>query len=195
MRNYANPITGRERQNDRPIRAAPDCGSPLIYLPFSKPPCFHLAVHGRTSFLRYWLPVILWMAVIFFGSTGLGASHHTSRFIGPFLRWLKPDISDAAVERVQFAVRKTAHITEYAILALLLWRALRQTPDGAPRSWPARKAGAVLLITALYAASDEVHQYFVKSRDASVRDVLLDTGGAALGLAGVWFCGRRRAYW
>ena len=42
--------------------------------------------------------------------------------------------------------------------------------------------GAALLGCALFAASDEFHQTFVKSRTPSVRDVLLDTGGALLGL-------------
>jgi VanZ family protein len=41
---------------------------------------------------------------------------------------------------------------------------------------------AVLLGCALFAASDEFHQTFVKSRTPSVRDVLLDIGGALLGL-------------
>jgi VanZ family protein len=42
--------------------------------------------------------------------------------------------------------------------------------------------GAVLLGCALFAASDEFHQTFVKSRTPSVRDVLLDVTGALLGL-------------
>jgi VanZ family protein len=42
--------------------------------------------------------------------------------------------------------------------------------------------GTVLLGCALFAVSDEFHQTFVKSRTPSVRDVLLDVGGALLGL-------------
>jgi VanZ family protein len=42
--------------------------------------------------------------------------------------------------------------------------------------------GVVLLGCALFAASDEFHQTFVKSRTPSVRDVLLDVAGASLGL-------------
>ena len=42
--------------------------------------------------------------------------------------------------------------------------------------------GAVLLGCALFAASDEFHQSFVKTRTPSVRDVLLDVTGALLGL-------------
>ena len=50
---------------------------------------------------------------------------HTSRFLVPFLRWLDPQISLAALNAIQFGIRKLAHLTEYAILAALLWRALR----------------------------------------------------------------------
>jgi VanZ family protein len=42
------------------------------------------------------------------------------------------------------------------------------------------------LFAALYAATDETHQIFVPGRNASVRDVLLDTFGAGLGLAVTW---------
>lgn len=42
--------------------------------------------------------------------------------------------------------------------------------------------GVVLMGCALFAASDEFHQTFVKSRTPSVRDVFLDVGGALLGL-------------
>jgi VanZ family protein len=52
--------------------------------------------------------------------------------------------------------------------------------------------GAVLVGCALFAASDEFHQSFVKSRTPSVRDVLLDIAGALLGLLiGVSFAHRR----
>jgi VanZ family protein len=134
-------------------------------------------------FFTHWLPVGIWMAVIFSASTDVGSSQHTSRFIRPILRWLYPQVSDATIERVQFVVRKGGHMTEYAILALLLWRARRPpTREHAPpRPWAG--AGFAWIVAALYACSDELHQLFVASRQASVEDVLLDATGAALGLA------------
>lgn len=77
-------------------------------------------------------------------------------------------------------MRKCAHVAEYAILALLLWRAVRNGP--ALHMKMSLLFGAVLLACALFAASDEFHQSFVKSRTPSVRDVLLDVIGAFLGL-------------
>ena len=77
-------------------------------------------------------------------------------------------------------MRKCAHVIEYTVLAVLLWRALRSVPTLGTRS--VIVFGAVLLGCALFAASDEFHQTFVKSRTPSVRDVFLDVGGALLGL-------------
>lgn len=77
-------------------------------------------------------------------------------------------------------VRKCAHVIEYTVLALLLWRALRNVPS--LRTKPLMVFGAVLLSCGLFAATDEFHQRFVKSRTPSARDVFLDVGGAFIGL-------------
>jgi VanZ family protein len=127
-----------------------------------------------------WLPVVVWMAFIFAMSTGLGSAEHTSRFIGPFLHWLLPDASAETIAGLHFLIRKAAHFTEYAILALLLLRALG--PGGF------RSLGLALLIAAAYAGTDEFHQSFVAGRTPSLGDVLIDTGGAfvALAMAAIW---------
>jgi VanZ family protein len=141
---------------------------------------------NRASSARYWLPVVAWAAVIFTGSTDAFSFGHTSRFIGPFLRWLSPGLPDAVVESAVFWIRKAAHVTEYAVLAGLWWRALRRPVrlDSRPWSWPI--AAQALLGCALWAAADEIHQAFTHTRGASVRDVALDTAGAALGLVLLW---------
>jgi VanZ family protein len=81
---------------------------------------------------------------------------------------------------ILIVMRKSAHVSEYAILALLLWRALRSSPT--LRMKTSMLFGAVLFASALFAASDEFHQSFVKSRSPSVRDVMLDVAGAVLAL-------------
>jgi len=131
-------------------------------------------------FLKYWLPLLIWLGVIFVGSTDLMSAEHTSRFIVPILLWLKPGMAPETIQSILFAVRKCAHMAEYAILALLLWRALRS--GSALRAKISILFGAVLLGCAVVAASDEFHQSFVKSRTPSVRDVLLDIAGALIGL-------------
>ena len=131
-------------------------------------------------FLKYWLPVLIWAGVIFVGSTDLMSAEHTSRFIVPILLWLKPSMAPETSQFILFAVRKCAHVAEYAILALLLWRAVRSSP--APHMKLSTLFGAVLLGCALFAVSDEFHQSFVKSRTPSVRDVVLDIVGALIGV-------------
>ena len=66
-----------------------------------------------------------------------------------------------------FTLKKMLHFAEYAILYLLLWRATRG-------NWRVS-----LLLCALYAVSDEFHQSFTPGREPTVRDVLIDTGGAS----------------
>ncbi|MFL6374930.1 MAG: VanZ family protein, partial [Pyrinomonadaceae bacterium] len=76
---------------------------------------------------RVWLwsyaPLFIWIGVIFFLSSNLGSSAHTSLIIDPILRFFFPDMSEASRELVHACVRKTAHFTEYGLLALLGIRA------------------------------------------------------------------------
>ena len=132
------------------------------------------------SFLKYWLPLLIWLGVIFLGSTSLMSAEQTSRLIVPILLWLKPGMSPKTIWIILVIMRKCAHVTEYAILALLLWRALRSGPT--LRTKLPTLFSAVLLACAVFAASDEFHQSFVKSRTPSVGDVLLDVVGALFGL-------------
>jgi len=127
--------------------------------------------------IKAWLPLFLWMALMFFGSTDLMSAEHTSRILTPLLRWWNPDISPAAIAQVHFFVRKAAHLTEYAILAVLLSRALRVWVE---KFW--RRVALTLAPAMIFAAADELHQSFVASRTASLGDVLLDCSGALLGL-------------
>jgi VanZ family protein len=132
------------------------------------------------SFLKYWVPVLGWLVVTFVGSTNVLSVENTSRFIFPFLAWLKPGMAQETAWGIMVAMRHCAHVGEYMILALLMWRALRWGTSMSMRM--STLCGVVLLSCALFAASDEFHQMFVKSRTPSLRDVLLDTAGASLGL-------------
>ena len=137
-------------------------------------------------FLKFWLPVILWMGLIFTASADRASMQHSSRIIEPILRWLFPHLADATVHHVVYLARKCAHLTEYAILALLVWRALGAAKQPASRPWQWREAFLILGCIALYAGSDEIHQLFVPKREPRFQDVLIDTSGAALGLLALW---------
>jgi len=137
-------------------------------------------------FLKFWLPVLLWMALIFTASSDSHSYEHSSRFFEPLLHWLFPNLSQANVDIIHHIFRKCCHLTEYAILALLLWRALHVSKSKLPAwSWP--KVGGTLLLVFLYAASDEFHQSFVPTRTPLFSDVLIDTTGGAIGLLALWF--------
>ncbi len=147
------------------------------------------------SRLGRWLPVLVWMCVIFSASSDPASLPRSSRIIGPLVRWLFPALSDESVHGIVVGVRKCAHLGEYAVLALLLWRALRKRPTPGTPSWQWSAAAIALTLVALYAASDELHQVFVPSREGSLWDVLLDTLGGAVGLLLLLAIGRLRKRW
>jgi VanZ family protein len=153
------------------------------------------AVSKARSLARYWLPVVIWMAVIFSASGDNHSFQRSSRIIGPVVRWLFPRISEATLNVVVTAVRKGAHVAEYAILGLLLLRAWRKPIKADPRPWSWREAGGIIVVVALYAASDEIHQTFIPARQGSAGDVMIDTAGASLGMLLLWAWGRWRQGW
>ena len=128
-------------------------------------------------FLKYWFPVILWMGVMFWMSTGTFSSDHTSRFIVPLLNFLFPWLSPQDVDILHEVTRKTAHVVEYFILGLLLFRAFR---SDSLKAWRPRWTIYVLAGIIMYAASDEFHQSFIPSRTASIVDVSIDVAGGIL---------------
>jgi VanZ family protein len=104
-----------------------------------------------------WLVAVLWMGVIFYLSAQPDLPHHP----------------EAALDVV---IKKLGHVTEYGVLAALAWWALRDDRDAA--SW--RAFLLAFGVAALYAISDETHQYFVPGRNPQPVDVGFDVAGAAL---------------
>jgi len=135
------------------------------------------------------------MALIFTASSDTHSYQHSSRLLAPLLHWLFPRLSEDGVNLLVFIARKCAHVAEYSVFALLLWRALRKPAKNVARPWNWREAGLALLLVALYAASDEFHQLFVATRTPRLHDVALDTLGGAAGLFALWLIGRLRKHW
>jgi VanZ family protein len=136
-------------------------------------------------------PPLLLMLIIFMASTDVGSSVHSGRALHHVLTWLglAERMSTARFDEINHYVRKAGHLTEYALLAVLIHRALNSTRMSAGRGrsrWATRWVLTSLGLVILYAASDELHQRFVASRTSSVWDVLLDTLGGAVGLALKW---------
>jgi VanZ family protein len=131
------------------------------------------------------------MCFVLFASTANFSASNTSRIIRPLLVWLFPDITEASLDQVHFLVRKTAHFTEYALLALLAARAFRSSRLARLRRfWPLVSISLVACVALL----DEYHQSFVPSRTGTIYDSLLDmTGGAtALVCCALWLRSRRK---
>ena len=120
------------------------------------------------------------MLLIFAGSSDVLSAEHTSRFIVPFLLWLNPTISYETVATIHLVLRKLGHVTEYAILTALLWRALRGSFSGLSRR---TISVCTFVVAAAFAASDEFHQTFIPSRTAAVHDVFIDCVGIMLAIA------------
>ncbi|MCH5190548.1 MAG: VanZ family protein [Oscillospiraceae bacterium] len=117
-----------------------------------------------------WALVIACMGVIFWMSsrTASASSEMSDSLIDRILALL-------GIEFSSFIIRKTAHLLEFTGLAMLTFNAYYST---------FRRAAAPVsfIITVLYAVSDEVHQIFVDGRACQLRDVLIDSGGALLGI-------------
>lgn len=139
--------------------------------------------------IQAWSPALIWMALIFVASADRDSGSRSSRLLAPFIRWFVPDISPEALESCMILARKCVHFVSFGILAVLIWHGLTR---GRTDAWRPRYFWMALALTALYAISDEVHQLFVPTREGSLRDVAIDTLGAAVALAGTRRIGRRR---
>lgn len=110
-----------------------------------------------------------WMSLIFTLSAQADSGEQSDFFLrwvlGPLASHLSPEQFDA----VHHLLRKAAHFTEYAILALLWVWNLGTAPGRLALAWG---------LATLYAASDELHQAFVPARGPSGFDVAIDSAGA-----------------
>lgn len=134
-----------------------------------------------------WLPAVIIMGIIFcFSSKPAEVSGENSLAISRTIIKIYEQATATPIEapemtrtldRVDHIVRKTAHFMEYAVLAAAI--ALHFTLWKEGRGW---RLGMPVLITALYAATDEFHQTFVPGRSGQFSDVVLDSCGAVAGV-------------
>ena len=126
----------------------------------------------------YWLPPALWMLAIMTASSDVGSAEHTQHWLVPLLRLLAPWATPSQLNALHVLVRKVGHLTEYAVLAALWYRAFRRARHLAPRS----AATIAFLISLAWAILDEIRQSFVPSRGARAADVAIDAIGALLAM-------------
>ena len=127
-------------------------------------------------------------AIFFFSAQpGQDSSDLSASLTVRLLQWFHPGYAglaeaekSALLEAWHTVVRKAAHFSEYVLLGACLTAFFHALHRAKPR-W--LKGLVALLICALYACTDEVHQMFVDSRGPAFTDVLIDTAGALAGIA------------
>lgn len=138
--------------------------------------------------------VLLWMVMIFLLSNeeAVKSSKKSDGLIIKSVEFFTgKSLSDQEKEKVLkylvFPVRKCAHLSLYLILGILVISLLREY-----MVINTKLVLLSLLICFLYACSDEIHQLFVPGRSGEVRDVLIDTLGACLGVSFYYLVFRKK---
>jgi len=129
------------------------------------------------NFIKYWIPVIILLGIIFWLSSGIFTSGYTSRFFFPIIHSLFPRLSGEGVSLIHELIRALAHIAEYFFMGLLLSRAFYSKSG---QIWNLKWSVLIIILLALLALSDEFFQSFFPLRKSSLADVGLDLIGVIL---------------
>ena len=123
------------------------------------------------------LPFI-WMVVIFIFSQQPASISSGQSSV--FVEQLHHIVLSIDQQLLTFIIRKSAHIFAYFILGILMFNALWRIKFSKLTSgWPAISS---ITICTLYAASDELHQLFISGRSGEVRDIIIDSIAASIGV-------------
>jgi lipopolysaccharide/colanic/teichoic acid biosynthesis glycosyltransferase/VanZ family protein len=132
------------------------------------------------KFLKFWLPAILIMALVFPVGNKALASHRVYEIFMAAAHWVFPHISRRAAGSAYIIFRKSGHFATYGLMAFLLYRALRA---GRGRRWRPDLLLGAAAAAAGYAFLDEFLQTFVANRSGSPVDWAVDCAGIALALS------------
>ena len=139
----------------------------------------------------FFILTLLTMGVIFgYSSRDSNESEEDSVGVGMFIGHLfVPEFDELSdkeqyeyAKKIDHPVRKTAHFTEYMILGLFVLGTLYPKKETKNKKSIISSGFIALLITAIYAGTDEFHQTFVPGRAGRLSDVLIDSSGALLGI-------------
>ena len=134
---------------------------------------FTLRARRRERIFRY-APLVLWIAVIFYLSSGQASMSQTSTFIRPLLEFFFPSSTEETLIIYHAYIRKFAHFFIYAGLAFWSWRALKDSAKTLLRKFHYLFSLALVL---LVASIDETNQSFNAARTGSIYDIALDFAG------------------
>lgn len=122
--------------------------------------------------------VILWLLVIFvFSSMNEKTSHIQSQKVVQKIYTNKQTVENNKIikkNKYDKKIRKIAHVTEFAILNIFFINLIYQLKE----KFKLKYLIISIILTFIYACTDEIHQIFVQGRTSSFIDVLIDTTGA-----------------
>ncbi len=124
--------------------------------------------------VKYWLPPLLWMGFLFPLWNRLLSRPVLYRLNIKFWEWLKGDISPYKIGLYYIYLRRSLHVIAYGLMSFLIYRFFR---SGDKRIWKYSWAGYTALITIGYGCMDELLQSFLKPRNASFMDIMMDAIG------------------
>jgi VanZ family protein len=116
----------------------------------------------------------LWLMLVLLLGSAPFAARQTGRLVIPILKVLMPGAPAAQLQAIHMVLRKLTHVVEYAVLALLWYKAVLRLGGRTPRT-ASRVAFCICLVCAF---ADEGHQSMVSSRRGSARDFLVDAFAA-----------------
>lgn len=118
----------------------------------------------------FWIMTAAVMAIIFLFSCedGEESKEVSENLLGLIIEYLGNIVSHNVL-------RKIAHFTEYTALGFFMCGAIHF-------SFGNKRFYVPLIPCALYAVSDEIHQYFVPERACRIFDVFIDTCGSLTGI-------------
>jgi len=125
----------------------------------------------------WWLITLAWATQIFYLSTAPFSSSRSESLLAEMLASVHLNVSAYTLGIVNSLLRKFAHLIQYSIFCLLLYRCL-----GGWNRWRPHLARWCVLAAAIYALTDEFHQTLVPGRGPSLIDCGIDTIGAALAM-------------
>ena len=106
----------------------------------------------------YWILLVIWLGIIFILSS-------------------IPSLSVESLGYWDLILRKFAHFVEFAILAIILFKAF----DITTKEKPVKLFMAVLFLSIFYASTDELHQMYVPGRNGNLVDIGIDSLGVLFG--------------
>ncbi|RBP58100.1 VanZ family protein [Alkalibaculum bacchi] len=131
-----------------------------------------------------WALVIFWMALIFYlshqpAAESNGLSTNITRKIAEIIEKIAPNIG-FNLGSLNHIVRKNAHFFAYLVLGALVVNGVKNSGVSTLKA-----IRVALFICILYAISDEVHQLYIPGRSGEVKDVIIDSAGALVGILGL----------